>query len=43
LRDPTLQSRARTSLGYDWPAGSHDQIVRIRAEQVTGRLLPPAS
>ena len=42
LRDPALQTRARSLLGHDWPAGERDHIVRIRAEQVTGRKLPPA-
>ena len=43
LRDPSLQTRARSLLGHDWPAGEREEIVRIRAEQVTGRRLPPAS
>jgi len=43
LRDPDLQVRARSLLGHDWPAGTREQIVRIRAEQVTGRRLPPAT
>jgi uncharacterized protein len=42
LRDPDLQARARKALGYDWPAGDREKFVRVRAEQVTGRLLPPA-
>jgi nitroimidazol reductase NimA-like FMN-containing flavoprotein (pyridoxamine 5'-phosphate oxidase superfamily) len=40
LRDPSLQVKARSLLGHDWPAGEREQIVRIRAEQVTGRRLP---
>jgi len=40
LRDHDVQVRARTVLGHDWPAGDRDQLVRIRAEQVTGRRLP---
>jgi nitroimidazol reductase NimA-like FMN-containing flavoprotein (pyridoxamine 5'-phosphate oxidase superfamily) len=40
LRSPELRARARACLGYDWPAGDHEQLVRIRAEQVTGRLVP---
>jgi uncharacterized protein len=43
LRDNDAQVQARTLLGNDWPAGERDQIVRIRAEQVTGRQLPPAT
>jgi nitroimidazol reductase NimA-like FMN-containing flavoprotein (pyridoxamine 5'-phosphate oxidase superfamily) len=42
LRDPTLQTRARSLLGSDWPAGEREELVRIRAERVTGRRLPPA-
>jgi nitroimidazol reductase NimA-like FMN-containing flavoprotein (pyridoxamine 5'-phosphate oxidase superfamily) len=40
IRDPGTQEHARQLLGHDWPAG--EQLVRIRAEQVTGRKLPPA-
>ena len=43
LRDHDVQVRARECLGNDWPAGERDQLVRIRAEQVTGRRLPPAA
>jgi nitroimidazol reductase NimA-like FMN-containing flavoprotein (pyridoxamine 5'-phosphate oxidase superfamily) len=43
LRDANLQVKARSLLGHDWPAGEREQIVRIRAEQVTGRRLPPAN
>jgi len=43
VRDVEMQTRARTALGYDWPAGDHEHIVRLQAEQVTGRLLPPGS
>lgn len=43
LRDAALQARARKVLGYDWPAGDREKLVRIKAEQVTGRLLPPAT
>jgi hypothetical protein len=42
LRDPGAQMRARSLLGNDWPAGEREQLVRIRAEHVTGRKLPPA-
>jgi nitroimidazol reductase NimA-like FMN-containing flavoprotein (pyridoxamine 5'-phosphate oxidase superfamily) len=42
LRDPALQTRARSLLGSDWPAGDREELVRIRAERVTGRRLPPA-
>jgi nitroimidazol reductase NimA-like FMN-containing flavoprotein (pyridoxamine 5'-phosphate oxidase superfamily) len=42
IRDPTQQQRGRHLLGNDWPAGERDQLVRIRAEQVTGRRLPDA-
>jgi nitroimidazol reductase NimA-like FMN-containing flavoprotein (pyridoxamine 5'-phosphate oxidase superfamily) len=42
LRDPAEQQHARHLLGSDWPAGERDLLVRIRAEQVTGRRLPPA-
>jgi uncharacterized protein len=42
LRDGAAQARARTLLGNDWPAGERDQLVRIRAERVTGRRLPSA-
>ena len=43
LREPGLQMRARSLLGHDWPAGEREQLVRIRAEQITGRRLPPAT
>jgi nitroimidazol reductase NimA-like FMN-containing flavoprotein (pyridoxamine 5'-phosphate oxidase superfamily) len=43
IRDSHLAERARQLLGNDWPAGERDELVRIRAEQVTGRRLPPAS
>ena len=43
LRDPRQQVHARTLLGNDWPAGAREQLVRIRAEKVTGRRLPPAT
>jgi len=43
MRDTKLQVKARSLLGHDWPAGEREQIVRIRAEQVTGRRLPPAT
>jgi len=43
MRDANLQVKARSLLGHDWPAGEREQIVRIRAEQVTGRRLPPAT
>jgi len=42
LRDPDAQVRARSLLGGDWPAGARERLVRIRAERVTGRQLPPA-
>ncbi len=42
IRAPGEQQRARQLLGNDWPAGERDELVRIRAEQVTGRRLPPA-
>jgi hypothetical protein len=42
IRAPEEQQRARHVLGSDWPAGERDQLMRIRAEQVTGRRLPPA-
>jgi nitroimidazol reductase NimA-like FMN-containing flavoprotein (pyridoxamine 5'-phosphate oxidase superfamily) len=40
IRAPEEQQRARHLLGPDWPAGERDELVRIRAEQVTGRKLP---
>jgi nitroimidazol reductase NimA-like FMN-containing flavoprotein (pyridoxamine 5'-phosphate oxidase superfamily) len=40
IRDSAQQQHARRLLGDDWPAGERDQLVRIRAEQVTGRRLP---
>ena len=43
LHDHDTQVHARTLLGHDWPAGEREQFVRIRAEQVTGRRLPPAA
>jgi len=43
LRDANLQVKARSLLGHNWPAGERERIVRIRAEQVTGRRLPPAT
>jgi nitroimidazol reductase NimA-like FMN-containing flavoprotein (pyridoxamine 5'-phosphate oxidase superfamily) len=42
IRDPAQQQRARHLLGNDWPAGEREQLVRIRAEHVSGRRLPPA-
>lgn len=42
IRDAEHQQRARHLLGDDWPAGDREQLVRIRAEQVTGRKLAPA-
>ena len=42
IRSPDVQQRARHALGDDWPAGERDLLVRIRAEKVTGRRLPPA-
>ena len=43
ILDDETQVHARALLGNDWPAGERDQLVRIHAEQVTGRKLPPAS
>ncbi|MGO9875799.1 MAG: pyridoxamine 5'-phosphate oxidase family protein [Acidimicrobiia bacterium] len=43
LADDNAQVHARTLLGSDWPAGERDQLMRIQAEQVTGRRLPPAT
>jgi len=43
LDDHEMQVHARTLLGNDWPAGEREQLIRIRAEQVTGRRLPPAT
>jgi nitroimidazol reductase NimA-like FMN-containing flavoprotein (pyridoxamine 5'-phosphate oxidase superfamily) len=43
LRDESLKVKAHALLGHDWPAGERDHVVRIRAEQVTGRRLPPAT
>lgn len=43
IREHEQQVAARTKLGYDWPAGERDRLVRIRAERVTGRRLPPGS
>ena len=43
LRDHDTQVHARTLLGSDWPASEREQLVRIRAEKVTGRQLPPAT
>ena len=37
LLDHDTQVRARTLLGNDRPAGARYQLVRIRAEQMTGR------
>jgi len=41
IRDPEEQSAARARLGHDWPAGERDSLVRIRAERISGRRLPP--
>jgi nitroimidazol reductase NimA-like FMN-containing flavoprotein (pyridoxamine 5'-phosphate oxidase superfamily) len=41
IRDHAGQSAARTALGHDWPAGKRDSLVRISAERVSGRRLPP--
>ena len=43
IRDAARQQYARQLLGDDWPAGERDHLVRIRAEHVSGRRLPPAS
>ena len=43
IRDAGQQVGARSHLGNDWPAGERDVLVRIRAERVSGRRLPPAS
>ena len=43
LREHDAQVHARALLGNDWPAGDREQLVRIRAERVTGRSLPPAT
>jgi nitroimidazol reductase NimA-like FMN-containing flavoprotein (pyridoxamine 5'-phosphate oxidase superfamily) len=43
IRNQHDQQRARQLLGHDWPAGEREQVVRVRAEQVTGRRLPPAT
>jgi uncharacterized protein len=43
LRDAAELVQARAVLGNDWPAGERDTIVRVRAEMVTGRRLPPAA
>lgn len=43
IRDRAVAQRAEHVLGSDWPAGERDRLVRIRAEQVTGRRLPPAA
>ena len=40
VRDPQEQVRVRARLDAGWPAGERDDLVRIRAEQVTGRRLP---
>jgi uncharacterized protein len=40
LRDPKDQVRARACLDDGWPAGERDELVRIRAEKITGRRLP---
>lgn len=37
--EPAEQTHARSLLGHDWPAGERHQLVRITAEQVTGRRL----
>ncbi len=39
LRHPDEQSKARSRLGHDWPAGERERLVRIRAENVTGRRI----
>ena len=41
IREFDQQERARTLLGDEWPAGERDHLVRIRAEQITGRWLLP--
>lgn len=43
IRNQSEQVHARMLLGNDWPAGEREQLVRIRAETVTGRKLPPAT
>ncbi len=39
VRGSAERAVARTVLGYGWPAGQRECIVRIRAEKVTGRRL----
>jgi nitroimidazol reductase NimA-like FMN-containing flavoprotein (pyridoxamine 5'-phosphate oxidase superfamily) len=39
VRDTAEQAVARTCLGYGWPAGERECIVRIHTEKVTGRRL----
>jgi nitroimidazol reductase NimA-like FMN-containing flavoprotein (pyridoxamine 5'-phosphate oxidase superfamily) len=43
IRGEQERQHARQLVGSDWPAGERDQLVRIRAEQVTGRRLPSAT
>ncbi len=39
LRGAREDEAARTLLGFAWPAGKRERIVRLRAEKVTGRRL----
>jgi uncharacterized protein len=41
IREPGPIQDARELLGDAWPAGARNQLVRIRAEQVTGRSIEP--
>ena len=43
IREHDVQVRARELLGSDWPAGERDELVRIRAERITGRQLAAAT
>jgi hypothetical protein len=41
IRESAERNAARERLGHDWPAGERESLVRVRAERVTGRRLPP--
>jgi nitroimidazol reductase NimA-like FMN-containing flavoprotein (pyridoxamine 5'-phosphate oxidase superfamily) len=43
IRATDEKAAARARLGHDWPAGKRECLVRIAAERVTGRRLPPRS
>jgi len=41
VRERSQRQDVEQVLGDQWPAGERNQLVRIRAEQVTGRMLKP--